>query len=54
MTSENRTRYTKEQKDAILKRMMPPQNESVKSITEDLEISKQTLYKWRKQARSAG
>ncbi|ANU09699.1 transposase [Planococcus antarcticus DSM 14505] len=54
MTSENRTRYTKEQKDAILKRMMPPQNESVKSITEDLGISKQTLYKWRKQARSAG
>lgn len=54
MKKEDGTRYTKEMKDAVLERMMPPQNESVKSIHEELGISRQTLYKWRKQAREAG
>lgn len=54
MKNEDGTRYTKEMKDAVLDRMMPPQNESIKSIHEDLGISRQTLYKWRKQARETG
>ena len=30
--TENRVRYSKEQKEAIVKRMMPPNNESVTQI----------------------
>lgn len=31
--------------------MMPPNNESVKQISEELGMSEQTLYKWRSEAR---
>jgi transposase-like protein len=34
--------------------MMPPNNESVKSISGDLGISEQSLYKWRNKARIDG
>jgi transposase len=34
--------------------MMPPNNESVKSISIDTSISEQSLYKWRKKARNDG
>ncbi|WP_231885802.1 transposase [Sporosarcina psychrophila] len=54
MSSEKRNRYTKELKDAVLVRMMPPNNESVKSISMDTGISEQSLYKWRKKARIDG
>jgi transposase len=47
-------RYTKELKDEILKRMMPPNNESVKKISEDTGITETTLYNWRKESRIAG
>lgn len=43
MSSEKRNRYTKELKDAVLVRMMPPNNESVKSISMDTSISEQSL-----------
>jgi len=54
MKNEITIRYTQEMKDAVLARMMPPNNESVKSISEELGISVQSLYKWRNKARIGG
>ncbi|WP_207152990.1 transposase [Sporosarcina sp. E16_8] len=54
MKNEITIRYTQEMKDAVLVRMMPPNNESVKSISDDLGISAQSLYKWRNKARIDG
>ena len=51
MSSEQRKRYTKELKDSVLVRMMPPNNESVRSISKDTGVSEQTIYQWRKKAR---
>src|SRR5699024_2599479 len=47
-------RYSKELKESIVKRMMPPNNESVSSLCEEFGISDATLYNWRKEARAAG
>lgn len=49
-----RIRYTAEQKQAVVARMMPPQNEAVGKIYEETGITEATLYKWRKEARTAG
>jgi transposase len=54
MKSNNGKRYTEEMKESILKRMMPPYNESVSQISQELGITEPTLYKWRKEARIAG
>ncbi|WP_430750648.1 IS3 family transposase [Heyndrickxia sporothermodurans] len=54
MTSRNGIRYSQEQKEAIVKRMMPPNNESVAKIAKEEGITEVTLYKWRKEARTAG
>ena len=54
MNSGKKIRYTQELKDAVLVRMMPPNNESVKSISKDTGVSEQSLYKWRKKARIDG
>lgn len=54
MKNEITIRYTQEMNDAVLVRMMPPNNESVKSISEDLGISAQSLYKLRNKARIDG
>jgi transposase len=54
MKSNNGKRYTEEEKAPIVKRMMPPNNESVSQLSEELEITEPTLYKWRKEARLAG
>lgn len=40
------TRYTKEFKDSILKRLNQPTNETVASISEETSIPKGTLYQW--------
>lgn len=48
------TRYSKEFKDAIIKRMMPPQNESVVSISRETGVSENTLYQWKRKARANG
>ncbi|MER2191149.1 MAG: transposase [Solibacillus sp.] len=47
-----RIRYTAEQKQAVVARMMPPQNEAVGKIHEETKITEATLYKWRKEARA--
>lgn len=54
MTENLRKRYTKEMKEAILKRMMPPNNEAISRISEETGITETTLYKWRKEARING
>jgi transposase len=54
MKSNNGKRYTEEEKAPIVKRMMPPYNESVSQLSEELGITEPTLYKWRKEARLAG
>jgi transposase len=54
MTEKLGKRYTKEMKDSIVKRMMPPTNESISRISEETGITEATLYKWRKDARAAG
>ena len=35
MTGKNGVRYSQEQKEAIIKRMMPPNNESVSQIAKE-------------------
>lgn len=54
MNKKNGTRYTKEFKTQTIARMMPPQNESVSSLSKELGISEQSLYKWRQKARAEG
>src|SRR5690625_4989906 len=47
-------RYSPEEKQAIIERMMPPNNESVPSLCKELGIPDSTLYTWRKRARKNG
>lgn len=54
MNNESRNRYSQEMKGAVFARMMQPNNESVKNISSDTGISKQSLYQQRKKARSSG
>jgi|SRR5690625_879535 len=54
MKGKTGVRYSKEKKEAIIKRMMPPNNESVAQIAKEEGISDATLYNWRKKAREAG
>ena len=47
-------RYSAERKEAVLKKMLPPNNRSIREIAEQEGISEATLYNWRKAARSEG
>jgi transposase-like protein len=47
-------RYPAERKEAVLKKMLPPENMSVAQIAEEEGISMGTLFNWRKQARAEG
>ena len=42
--------YTKEQKDLILKRLLPPANESISDLSKETGISKSTLNTWKSKA----
>jgi len=46
--------YPQERKDAVLERMMPPNNVPVAILAHETGISDVTLYHWRKQARAGG
>ena len=46
--------YSPELKEAILRRMLPPGNESIRKISREEGISEQTLRNWREKARSKG
>jgi transposase len=54
MTEKLGKRYPNEIKESIVKRMMPPNNEAISQISEEVGITEATLYKWRKAARAAG
>ncbi len=46
--------YPNERKEAVLKKMLPPNNQTVKAIAKAEGISEATLYNWRKAARESG
>ena len=46
--------YSQELKDAMLRRMLPPNNESITRLSREEGISEQTLRNWRDQARRNG
>ncbi len=40
-------KYSKERREAVLKKMLPPNNRSIPQISDEEGISVATLYKWR-------
>jgi len=46
--------HSKESKQNVIRRMLPPNNESVSQISRDTGISETTLYKWKKAAKAQG
>jgi transposase-like protein len=46
--------YPRERKEAVLKKMLPPQNKTIPEIAKEEGISEGTLYNWRKAARAEG
>jgi hypothetical protein len=48
------TRYSAERKEAILRKMMPPENKLVSELARENGISEQTLYTWRRNLKSQG
>ena len=46
--------YSPEYKESLLRRMLPPNNESVSKIAKEEGISEQTLRNWRDKARKEG
>ena len=46
--------YSKEYKDSILRRMLPPNSESIPKIAKEEGISEQTLRNWQEKARKDG
>ena len=46
--------YSPEFKEAMLRRMLPPNNESIKKIAKEEGLSEQTLRNWREKARKEG
>jgi len=46
--------YSRERKQAIIEKMMPPLNTRVSQLKAETGISDATLYTWRKQAKSKG
>lgn len=46
--------YSSELKEALLRRMLPPNNESITKISREEGISEQTLRNWRDKARADG
>ena len=47
-------RYSVERKEAILRRMMPPENKPVSELAKENGISEQTLYTWRRNLKLQG
>ena len=46
--------YSPERKEAVLKKMLPPNNQSIAQLAKVEGICDATLYNWRSQARNAG
>lgn len=46
--------YSAERKEAVLRRMMPPENKAVSTLARETGITEQTLYTWRRQLKNQG
>ncbi len=46
--------YPAELREALLRRMMPPENKIVSELARETGITEQTLYTWRRQLKSQG
>jgi transposase-like protein len=46
--------YSAERKEALVRRMMPPENTLVSALARETGITEQTLYMWRRQAKGQG
>jgi transposase-like protein len=46
--------YSLGRKEAVLKKMLPPNNQSIAGLAKEEGISDATLYNWRQQARNEG
>jgi transposase len=46
--------YSKEFKESVIKRMMPPNSVSVSQLCKETGVSDVTLYKWRKDYKNRG
>jgi len=51
---EQDVKYSKERREAVLRKMLPPESKSIAEIAEEEGISAGTLYNWRKAARAEG
>ena len=47
-------KYSQERKEAVLRKMMPPHNRSIRQLAKEEGISEPTLYNWRNEARRKG
>ena len=47
-------KYSDERREAILRKLLPPNNKPVKEVAAEEGISDATLYTWRKEARQEG
>lgn len=47
-------KYSNERKQAVLAKLCPPHNRSIREVAAEEGISEATLYNWRKQARARG
>ena len=47
-------RYSKERREAVIKKMLPPNNRSIQQLSDEEGICVATLYKWRNDARAKG
>jgi transposase-like protein len=47
-------KYSEERREAILRKLLPPDSRSVAEVAAEEGISVPTLYAWRKQARGKG
>jgi transposase len=47
-------RYSQGFKFSIIKKMMPPENQNVSTISRETGLSEGTLHKWRKEAKAKG
>ena len=46
--------YSTERKEAVLRKMVPPYNRSIKQLAREEGISEATLFNWRSKAREKG
>lgn len=52
--SEQKVRYSAERKEAVLRKMLPPNNKQLKDLAQEEGISEATLHIWRKEVRGQG